>query len=190
MNLDLGPVLASTTAPATPYFAGVDRLTVLHEFGHALGLAHEHYHGQCQADLKFEADPGYVQTVVPGTEAAPQLKPDAQGRSPGIMRALAGAPNFWDPRTIRLNYDWDAYSRETGLKMENVLRSGQAGAGDGAGFVQSSVIDRSSVMLYLIPSFLLKSGRQSQCRVNALPGVVSLSPMDRQAFASLYPPPE
>ena len=190
MNLDLGPVLKPVSGTATPYFAGVDRLTVLHEFGHALGLAHEHYHGQCQADLKFDPDPGYMQTVVPGTESAPQLKPDPQGRSPGIMRAMAGSPNFWDPRTIRLNYDWNAYSRETGLKMENVLRSAQGGAAQDAGFVQSTVIDRSSVMLYPIPSFLLKSGRQSQCRVVALPGVVSLSPMDRQAFASLYPPPE
>ena len=190
MNLDLGPVLTPVSGPATPYFAGVDRLTVLHEFGHALGLAHEHYHGQCQSDLKFDADPGYVQTVVPGTEATPQLRPDAQGRSPGILRALAGAPNFWDPRTIRLNYDWNAYSRETGLRMENVLRGTQGGNGSDAGFVQSGEIDRSSVMLYLIPSFLLRSGKQSACRVVALPGVVSLSPMDRQAFASLYPPPD
>lgn len=190
MNLDLGPVLKSASPPANPYFAGVDRLTVLHEFGHALGLAHEHYHGQCQADLKFEADPGYVQTVIPGTEAAPQLKPDTQGRSPGILRAMAGAPNFWDARTIRLNYDWNTYSRETGLRMENVLRSARGGRNGDAGFVQSNVIDRSSVMLYLIPSFLLRTGRQSQCRVVALPGVVSLSPMDRQAFASLYSPLE
>lgn len=190
MNLDLGPVMAQSSGPAAPYLSGSDRLTVLHEFGHALGLAHEHYHGQCQSDLKFEADPGYVQTVVPGTENAPLLKPDAQGRSPGILRAMAGAPNFWDAPTIRFNYDWSVYSHETGLRMENVLRSQQGTSGQDAGFVQSSLIDRSSVMLYQIPGFLLKSGKQSQCRVVALPGTVSLSPMDRQAFASLYPPPE
>jgi hypothetical protein len=28
---------------------------VLHEFGHALGLSHEHFHPQCQADLKLAA---------------------------------------------------------------------------------------------------------------------------------------
>jgi hypothetical protein len=28
--------------------------TVLHEFGHAIGLNHEHFHPECQADLKLE----------------------------------------------------------------------------------------------------------------------------------------
>ena len=46
-----------------PYLNGQDRAgwmesyersTILHEFGHALGLAHEQFHPKCQADLRIE----------------------------------------------------------------------------------------------------------------------------------------
>jgi hypothetical protein len=33
---------------------------VLHEFGHALGLSHEHFHSQCQADLKLDQAVAYL----------------------------------------------------------------------------------------------------------------------------------
>ncbi len=181
MNLDLGPVLPSPV----PHFAGSDRLIVLHEFGHALGLAHEHYHAQCQADLKFDPDAGYVETFAPGTQAAPFYLPDPQGHSPGVFKSMSGAPNFWSAADIGLNYRWTDYARQTGLRMENVLR-GEPRSG-GAGFVQSPVIDRSSVMLYPLASYLLKSGRASLCRFLPQGPGVQLSAMDRQAFASLYP---
>ncbi len=39
--------------------------TVLHEFGHALGLLHEHQNpaGNCENEFRWEDDPGYVRTV-------------------------------------------------------------------------------------------------------------------------------
>jgi hypothetical protein len=186
MNLALGPVIPG----AVPRLSSTDRLTILHEFGHALGLSHEHYHAQCQTDLKLDPDPGYVTTVAPGSEAAPRFVPDGQGRSPGVYKAMAGSPNFWEMRSAEFNYDWAAYSRETGLRMENILRGAGAprSTADRVGFVQSAMIDRSSVMLYPIPSFLLKSGRNSACRFVAQGSGVNLSAMDREAFASLYPP--
>jgi hypothetical protein len=36
------------------------RSTILHEFGHALGLAHEHYHPDCQSDLLLDAAIPYL----------------------------------------------------------------------------------------------------------------------------------
>jgi hypothetical protein len=57
MNLgDLGSTLSK-------YYNGANRAAwqqtyartiILHEFGHALGLNHEHFHPHCQADLKLE----------------------------------------------------------------------------------------------------------------------------------------
>ena len=37
------------------WLASYERGTILHEFGHALSLAHEHYHPDCQADMNIEA---------------------------------------------------------------------------------------------------------------------------------------
>ena len=183
MNLELGPVMASGGA----HLALSDRLTVLHEFGHALGLAHEHFHSQCQADLKFDPDPGYVETRAPGSEAAPQFTVDAQGRSPGIYKAMAGAPNFWGRGAILTNYQWTSFSRQTGLRMEGALRGTATTSANGdPGFAQSAEIDRSSIMLYPMASFLLKSGRNSVCKFAPQRSGVQLSAMDRQAFANLY----
>ena len=183
MNLELGPVMLSGGA----HLSRSDRLTVLHEFGHALGLAHEHYHSQCQAELKFEPDPGYIETRVPGSEGAPAFMADPQGRSPGIYKAMAGAPNFWDRGSIQTNYQWSTFSRQTGLRMEGALRGAVTTTANGnPGFAQSPEIDRSSIMLYPMASFLLKSGRNSVCKFVQQGTGVQLSAMDRQAFANLY----
>ena len=37
------------------WFRSYSHSTILHEFGHALGLSHEHFHPKCQADLDIEA---------------------------------------------------------------------------------------------------------------------------------------
>ncbi len=36
------------------WLASYEHTVVLHEFGHALGLAHEHFHPDCQADLQLD----------------------------------------------------------------------------------------------------------------------------------------
>lgn len=54
----------------------IDRATVLHEFGHALGLIHEH---QSPAEGGFEWN------------------------KPVVIEDCSGYPNFWDRQTIRTN---------------------------------------------------------------------------------------
>jgi len=48
----LGPNYPRPDSPT--WRASYSRSAVLHEFGHALGLAHEHFHPKCQADLKLD----------------------------------------------------------------------------------------------------------------------------------------
>jgi len=64
--------------------------TILHEFGHALGLSHEHFHPQCQTDLKIKT----------------------------IIIYLQGPPNNWSEQQARFNMDaayyFDALGRRAG----------------------------------------------------------------------------
>ena len=57
MNLDgfpekLQPYLGGQNGAA--WLASYEHSVVLHEFGHALGLSHEHFHQDCQKDLKLK----------------------------------------------------------------------------------------------------------------------------------------
>lgn len=185
MNLDFESDPESYSDERDPaWLDSNDRLTILHEFGHALGLGHEHYHVQCQADLKFDADPGYVASVAPAPgNSPPEYVPDAQNRSPGLYKAMAGWPNQWSADNTLFNYDWPTFSTRTGLALRKALQRQQV---SDPGFVQSAMIDQSSVMLYEIPAFLLKSGRKSRCLRPAQPGPVRLSAMDKQAYLNLY----
>ena len=47
---DLQPFYGQTNNWLDSY----EHSTILHEFGHALGLAHEHFHPDCQSDLKIK----------------------------------------------------------------------------------------------------------------------------------------
>lgn len=57
-------------------------LVILHEFGHVLGLSHEHFNPQCQKDLDMDK----------------------------IIKAYAGSPNYWPEDLTRLNMDAKFYA--------------------------------------------------------------------------------
>ncbi len=57
--------------------------TVLHEFGHAIGLSHEHFNPQCQQDLKMDT----------------------------IITYLMGKPNYWTQEQARFNMDAKYYAQ-------------------------------------------------------------------------------
>jgi hypothetical protein len=56
--------------------------TILHEFGHAIGLSHEHFNPQCQKDLKMDT----------------------------IIAYLMGPPNNWSKEQARFNMDAQYYA--------------------------------------------------------------------------------
>lgn len=57
--------------------------TILHEFGHALGLSHEHFNPQCQKDLKLD----------------------------NIVKYLMGPPNNWLEDQARFNMEAQFYAK-------------------------------------------------------------------------------
>lgn len=66
---------------------------VYHEFGHALGLLHEHQHptSECGNALRLEDDPEYELTL----DGEQKAVSDARGKRPGVLTQLEHAPNFW-----------------------------------------------------------------------------------------------
>jgi len=58
-----------------------EKSTILHEFGHALGLAHEHFHPKCQADMKMGP----------------------------IIKDLMGPPNNWSEEKAKFNVNYAFY---------------------------------------------------------------------------------
>jgi hypothetical protein len=136
---------------------------VQHEFGHALGLQHEHQApiGGCDADWKWDDDPGYL----PTTDAYGWYGPDLNGRSPGIYTFLAGYPNYW-PKSIvdqnlrQLNNDVHAYDQ--------------------------SPFDKNSIMKYYFPAFMFREKEQSHCYSEEN---LRISPEDEVGIERWYPAP-
>ncbi len=130
------------------------RATILHEFGHALGLNHEHFHKACQADMKFDPDPGYAETLIDG-----RYVPDTEGRSPGVLLYYKGEPNKWQPRSkILLQMEREMFLAQTTL-FANMERFAE---GD-LELTESAGVDQKSVMLYSLQRYLLKGGPSSPC---------------------------
>lgn len=77
------------------------RSTIYHEFGHALGLQHEHQHptSECGNALRLEDDEGYQLTLNEGDRAVP----DPDGKRPGVLTQLEHAPNYWSRRDAEHN---------------------------------------------------------------------------------------
>lgn len=148
-------------ANAEAWKSSYHRSTILHEFGHALGLAHEHFHPDCQPDMKFQPDEGYVETAIPRTLYGAPIKQyllDGNGRSPGILLYFSGYPNGWEERDILFNLSAPDYLRESEL-LQRTLDPLSVGIST----VQSVSIDRKSVMLYSLERHLLRSGENSPC---------------------------
>ena len=66
---------------STAWDTSYDKSTILHEFGHALGLAHEHFHPKCQDDMKKNV----------------------------IIKDLMGPPNNWSEKQAKFNIDYSFY---------------------------------------------------------------------------------
>ncbi|MFM0489694.1 zinc metalloprotease [Paraburkholderia graminis] len=68
---------------ASEWQASYAHTTILHEFGHAIGLSHEHFNPQCQKDLKMDT----------------------------IINYLMGPPNNWRQEQARFNMDAQYYAK-------------------------------------------------------------------------------
>ncbi|MEM9617817.1 MAG: hypothetical protein AAF936_07635 [Pseudomonadota bacterium] len=149
------------------------RGTVLHEFGHALGLSHELFHPDCQADLIFEPEEGYK----PDYAADGSYKQDVQGRSPGAYLYMQGPPNEFGAGDALFALNWRYYSA---LTREEDQRAGGMGQ-------PSPAVDKNSIMLYDMPAFIFKSGANSKCLIST--PTISLSQGDRAFFDNFYNTP-
>lgn len=115
---------------ATMNLGWQDEAVILHEFGHAIGLAHEHQNPAGGIAWKDEI----------------------------VIRDLGGAPNFWDPETVR----------------HNVLDKYRADQ------IQGTEFDPKSIMLYAFPGTWTESGKGTKENTK-------LSSLDQAFVRGVYP---
>lgn len=159
--------------------ASYEHRTILHEFGHALGLSHEHFHPECQSDLILRSEPGYVRTL---DRRGEYYIPDAQGRSPGAILFHQSPRLGWTEAQATFNLDADEYFRKTTSEIARAL-----GAQPTTKFTPH--IDRRSVMLYTLYPFVLRARGASVCLADVNPPqrwVTELSQSDVEYFQSFY----
>ena len=145
---------------------------VLHEFGHALGFAHEQFHADCQKDFQWDPDPGYVELLVqvPG-DSKPAPAPGCDQRirprrsatnpdafdSPGVFLFFRYYPNCWSEEKTAFQFSRTFYlekTAKTAKRIEGVLMAPPD---------ETPKADRHSIMLYDLPDFLFKSRGTSAC---------------------------
>lgn len=134
--------------------------TVRHEFLHALAFKHTHQNmrGPCEAEFRWEDDPGYV----PTRNNRGVFVEDAAGRRPGVYTYLAGAPNRWSRARVDFNL--------------RTVESEESTAGP---------FDSASVMLYQFEPFFYRSA-PSPCAPTG--NGIDLSEGDKRGLRLLYPP--
>jgi len=145
-----------------PYeFAGIIR----HEFGHALGLEHEHQSPTVACDFRWDDDPGYVRT----TDKYGQFVKDSQGRRPGIYTMMAGPPNNWPKAKVDFN-----------LRQLTTLHPDVPVADYSMG-----QFDKLSIMKYYYDDSMFVSGKNSPCYSPTTN--YELSAEDKKRIAMYYP---
>jgi hypothetical protein len=134
--------------------------TVLHEFGHALGLEHEHQNPEngCESEFVWDDEPGYNEI----RDQFKQFVPDVSGHRPGLYRVLGGPLNYWDRETVERN-----------MKQLPNSRAFQAGP-----------FDKDSIMKYEFPAWQFKTYEKSRCYSVRNE---TLSTGDRVGIAGAYP---
>lgn len=132
---------------------------VMHEFGHALGFEHEHQSPAGGCDFRFDDDPGYE----PRKDAYGWYTTDSQGRKPGMYTYLGGHANYWPRDRVDRN-----------LRVLPTSSAFLIGA-----------FDRTSVMKYLFPAFMLSAGDKSLCYTATENAV--LSAQDLEGARRAYP---
>lgn len=134
------------------------RVTVLHEFGHALGFEHEHQNPAAACGFRFYNDSGYV----PTQDADEVYVEDSEHRRPGLYTYLGGKPNSW--KTTEVDFNLRAISVSSAFHV--------------------SAFDRLSIMRYSFPDSFFEQGGASPCAGRE---ATDLSAMDLAGVRAVYP---
>jgi hypothetical protein len=137
---------------------------VQHEFGHAIGFAHEHQHPAVECGFRFEDDPGYVKTT--NGPDGPFI-PDSNNRRPGLYTWFSGPPNGWDQPKVDNNLK--AISKTSAYPVDDFV---------------TLQFDPQSIMKYHFREEYFIEGNKSKCYTPTQNEV--LSAQDRTAAARAY----
>jgi hypothetical protein len=141
-------------------FEGIAR----HEFGHVLGLEHEHQSPVVTCDFRWADDPGYV----PTTDQSGAFTHDSKNRFPGIYTYMEGPPNKWSKPQIDFNLLPLSKTEDAPVTAYSI-----------------GPFDKLSIMKYYYPDWMFASGKNSKCYSPS--ENYDLSAEDKQLIAASYP---